>query len=93
MKKQKKLELKKDPKLLSLQFEEMKSFKGGDMVWSDEFQSYLIDEVTIYGGDILPYLNLVYVNSHDNEISTIFEAALNTVGIVWNGFVWVYNRL
>lgn len=94
MKKLKKLELKSTPKMQDLQSEEMKHFQGGMGTWDEESGSYMLDEVTVYGGEnILPYVNMVYVNSHDNQVSGVIEATLNAVGMVWNGFAWVYNRV
>jgi hypothetical protein len=49
MKKLKRVELKSTPKMQDLQFEEMKYFSGGMGTWNEEFGTYMLDEVTVYG--------------------------------------------
>jgi hypothetical protein len=85
----KKLELKKitllsdeeQANIVGLTEHEMSQIQGG----------YMLDEITIYGGNILPYANLQFSDTH-NKVLYAFEAAINTVGIAYNGFVWVWNR-
>lgn len=55
MKKLKKLELKDTPKMQDLQSEEMKHFQGGMGTWNEEFGSYMLDEVTVYGDAPIKY--------------------------------------
>ena len=69
---------------------ELAVVRGGGGYWDPEF-GWVLDTVNVYGGNTLSYANLQYSGT-DSELAYAVETVGNTVGLIWNGFVWVWNR-